>query len=96
MATSADCEFRHKRSKIPLGIGGYGSNPAVIGCSNLRVFSVMDNPYESGFNITFTDFKLRKESSAGASFKISRAKERIYAIIDGNELEPIYTIMKLS
>lgn len=66
-------------------MGGDGSNPAVIVCSNLRVCSVMDNPYESGFNITFTDFKLRKERSAGASFKISGTKERTYAIIDRNE-----------
>lgn len=90
ISTSADSEFRRKRSSVPLGMGEEGSNPPVIPFSNSRVFSVMHSPYESGFTFTFSDFKLRKKDSS--SFQNWGTKERTYAITDGDELESVYAI----
>lgn len=51
-----------------------GSDPALDSFCNLAVLSVMDNPYESGFICTLSDFKLHKEVSL--SFSKSGISER--------------------
>lgn len=68
-------------------MGDDSSDPAFNAFSNLSVFSVMDNPYASGFSFTFSDFKLRKKESL--SFKKSGIKERTYEMRDDSELESV-------
>jgi hypothetical protein len=90
MSTSADGEFWSKRSRIPSGMGEDGSNPAFNSFSNLTIFNAMDNPYESGFSFTLSDFKLGiKDGDKRSSFKRSGIKERTYATRDDDELESV-------
>jgi hypothetical protein len=67
-----------------------GSNSAFNSFSKLTIFNAKDNPYESGFSLTFSDFKLRKRDADNSlSFKISGTKERTYGIRDDSELESV-------
>jgi hypothetical protein len=50
----------------------------------------MDNPYESGFSFTFSDFQLHiQDDSNSLSFKRSGIKERTYAIRKDGELKSV-------
>jgi hypothetical protein len=90
MSTFAEGELSSKSSSIPSGMGDDGSNPAFNAFSNLTVFTAMDNPYESGFRFTFSDFKLHiGDDSDSLSFKKSRIKERTYAIRKDGELKSV-------
>lgn len=83
MSTSADGEFWIKKSTIPSGMDEDGSDPALDSFCNLAVLSVMDNPYESGFICTLSDFKLHKEVSL--SFSKSGISERTWSMRDEGE-----------
>lgn len=85
MSTSADGEFWSKKFSITSGVGEDCSNPALNAFSNSTIFNVMYNPYESGFNFTFNDFKLCREDIL--SFKYLGIKERTYAVRDNWGLE---------
>jgi hypothetical protein len=90
MSTSADGEFWSKMSSIPSGMSETDSNPAFNSFSNMTIFNAMDNPYESGFSFTFSDFKLRiKDDGNSLSLKKSGTNERTYAIRDDGELETV-------
>jgi hypothetical protein len=96
MSTSADGEFLSKRSSIPSGMSEDGSNSAFNAFSMLKIFNAKDNPNESGFSFTFSDFKLRKmDADNSLSFKISGTKERTYGIRDDNELESVQCNFKI-
>jgi hypothetical protein len=88
MSTFAEGELWSKSSSIPSGMGDDASIPAFNSFSNLTVFNAMDNPYESGFGLTLSDFKLHiRDDSDSLSFKKSGIKERTYAIRKDGELK---------
>ncbi|MCI38312.1 hypothetical protein A2U01_0059540 [Trifolium medium] len=90
MSTSADGVLWSKRSRIPSGMGEAGSNPAFNSFSKLTIFNAMDNPYESGFSFTLSDFKLGiKDGDKRLCFKKSGIKERTYATRYDGELESV-------